>query len=204
MFLKSEKGLSEDARSAVSSLEQSNARINELMEKLLDRIKGRSVVRATSFELGDVIDPGVLGDGLAHADRRKVQIQGEVPGFRLQGDPEHLKAALENLLVNAVRAGARRVIVRPSFDGGLKRAVIRVEDDGPGIPPEKVETMFHPEAGSARGGGHGLGLPLSKRLVEVLGGELRLASTSEEGAVFEIVVPGIHSRTSGPPRKEAG
>jgi signal transduction histidine kinase len=68
-------------------------------------------------------------------------------------------------------------------------AVVRVIDNGPGLPKRTLENMFVPFAGSTRAGGAGLGLPIARELIRVQGGDLELASTSEAGASFLIRLP---------------
>jgi signal transduction histidine kinase len=203
MILKADSNLSDESREAVESLERGNSRCNELIDNLLGVIQGRTSQKDTTFNLRDVLDGDALVGGLAPADRRKLKVVGRVPEFEIDGNPEHLKSAISNLLMNALQAGSEEIRIRASFDGGMKRALVTVEDDGPGIPDDLREGLFLPEAAGRGGEGHGLGLPLAKRLVEVLGGDLRLVETGERGTTFEIVVAGRHIPTSSPPERRA-
>jgi signal transduction histidine kinase len=98
------------------------------------------------------------------------------------GDPEFLLRCFDNLLRNAVQAGARQVEVGTEERGAWVTVTLR--DDGPGLPPKALENMFVPFSGSARAGGTGLGLPIAKELVEALGGDLRLTESGKGGAAF--------------------
>jgi signal transduction histidine kinase len=66
-----------------------------------------------------------------------------------------------------------------------------VRDQGPGIPPDALERIFEPfeRFDPLSGEGTGLGLPVSRRLAEVLGGRLEVESTLKHGAVFTLTLP---------------
>jgi signal transduction histidine kinase len=111
----------------------------------------------------------------------------------LTADETRLKQILINTLTNAVKftpAGGS-AIIRASLGGGGE-AVLRVEDTGIGIAPEdqaRVLEPFQQVAGQNAAQGTGLGLPLTKRLVELHGGTLRLFSAPGVGTVVEIRLP---------------
>jgi len=107
--------------------------------------------------------------------------------FIFAADPELLTRALDNLVRNAAQAGATTVRLDVAREKDM--AVVRVIDNGPGLPKRTLENMFVPFAGSARAGGAGLGLPIARELIRVQGGDLELASTSEAGASFLIRLP---------------
>jgi signal transduction histidine kinase len=75
--------------------------------------------------------------------------------------------------------------------------MLEIGDDGPGMPLETQRNLFTPSASD--GTGHGLGLPLSKRLVELLGGELSLKKTDSSGTKFLVRLSGRHVPTTMPP-----
>jgi signal transduction histidine kinase len=107
----------------------------------------------------------------------------------VQGDPVLLEWAVEVLTKNAIDALAGRGgIVRLSAEAGAEDAVvIRVADNGPGVPRELRSRVFEPGF-STKKSGWGIGLSLAKRIVEENhGGKLSLAS-SEQGAAFEIIL----------------
>ena len=67
--------------------------------------------------------------------------------------------------------------------------VLRISDNGPGVPERAQSRLFQPFSGSTRPGGTGLGLAISQELAQANGGSLTLSSTSAEGAVFELRLP---------------
>ena len=115
------------------------------------------------------------------------------PSVSFRTDPVRLQQILVNLLSNAVRhspAGARVLLaVRPN--GSTIQFL--VADEGPGVPPEALERIFEPfeRFDPHSGAGTGLGLPVSRRLAEVLGGHLEVQSASTQGATFILELP-IH------------
>jgi signal transduction histidine kinase len=104
-------------------------------------------------------------------------------------DPVRVRQVIRNLLTNAMRYGGTNVIVSFGTDEGL--AYLDVHDDGHGIPAHDLEAVFEPygRAASSRTvpGSVGLGLTLSKRLSELMGGSL--SYVAGEGCTFRLTVP---------------
>jgi signal transduction histidine kinase len=112
----------------------------------------------------------------------------------VMGDRQRLKQILLNLLSNAVkynRQGGRVELVCGPADGDRMRVAVR--DTGPGIPPDALGQLFVPfeRLGSEQTGveGAGLGLPLSKRLAEAMGGTLEVSSSAGQGSTFWVELP---------------
>lgn len=101
---------------------------------------------------------------------------------KVQADPTALHDALSNLLDNARRHARMAVSVAMSLEDGM--AVVRIEDDGPGVPPEDGERIFDRFASLDGKGGSGLGLPIARGVARMHGGDLVYA----EGA-FVLRVP---------------
>ena len=104
----------------------------------------------------------------------------------LETRPTWLRRALRNLIDNALRYGQR---ARVSLLREENRAVVLIEDDGPGIPESEIETMMDPftrgdPSRNTTTGGAGLGLALARAIADQHGGALRMANrTSAAGAV---------------------
>ena len=129
------------------------------------------------------------------AESQGVAIVAEaVPDVLVNAAPVAAKVALTNILDNAVKfspAGARvRVAVTAAHD----EAVIAVSDAGPGVSPEEAERLFEPfyrgKASHATGAaGVGLGLAISRVLVQRQGGRISLNGSGPEGATFSVHLP---------------
>ncbi len=115
----------------------------------------------------------------------ELRVTGE--GIPLNADPELLTRTVDNLVRNAAQAGATLVTLESART--QDQAVIRISDNGPGLPKRTLDNLFVPFAGSTRAGGAGLGLPIARELIRVQGGDLELVSTSSAGTTFEIKLP---------------
>lgn len=106
-------------------------------------------------------------------------------------DASRVEQILINLLGNAIKYAPGQSAVRVSIAPGSERVVYRVEDDGPGVPPADVERIFdiYVTKTDEETRGLGLGLPISRRLARLLGGELRAVSRRGEGGCFILEVP---------------
>ena len=129
-----------------------------------------------------------------------VRLETGIPrAEQVQADPDQLHRILANLLRNAREAiesapregESGRVAVSVARAGGA--SVIRLADNGPGVPERAQKKLFQPFAGSARRGGTGLGLAIARELAHAHGGDVTLASTGPEGSVFELRLPGAPS-----------
>ncbi len=123
---------------------------------------------------------------------------GESLPKQLSGDPGRVRQVLLNLVGNALKftqVGMIRLSVRRVAAGdGIDLIEYLVEDSGPGIPPEKLSLIFESftqaDSSNARKyGGAGMGLAISRRLAELLGGSLSAANRPEGGAVFSLRLP---------------
>jgi signal transduction histidine kinase len=108
-------------------------------------------------------------------------------------DPAAFDIILDNLVENAVSFARTRVTVSVGLDGSGSRAVVAVEDDGHGMPPEHLGRVFDRfftwRPGEDRGRHTGLGLSLALALARAEGGEITAANGSGGGGRFMLSVP---------------
>ncbi len=127
-----------------------------------------------------------------------LDIAPDVP--RVRGHHDALAAALSNVLINAVEAcgEAGRIAVRVSEAraGGGRSVLISVADDGCGIPPEKLATIWEPYI-TNKPGGTGLGLAIARQTVLAHGGHVAGTSAPGEGTRIDIVLPIAQPQAAG-------
>lgn len=120
----------------------------------------------------------------------EVEIRGEAL-HPFQGRPQALKRCLANLLENAVRYGGN---CRVQVEDGPRELAIRIDDDGPGIPEERLEQMFEPfrrgeDSRNKETGGVGLGLAIARNLARAHGGDVTLENRPEGGLRASVRLP---------------
>jgi Na+/proline symporter/nitrogen-specific signal transduction histidine kinase len=176
-------------------------RLSRLVNQVLDMAKiesGQGEWRNDEIDLRALIAHAVRTTSQLFAERGAVvtveQPPADVPVPALRADRDRLLQVLINLLSNAAKfvpEGRGRVTVRLAADA--RAATIEVRDNGPGVPPEQQQLVFEKfrQGGSAthRPQGTGLGLPISRRIVEHVGGRMWLESTPEQGATFAFELP---------------
>ncbi|MFN3521857.1 MAG: sensor histidine kinase [Phenylobacterium sp.] len=130
------------------------------------------------------------------------------PRAQVLADPDQLHRILANLMRNARQAieldAERQGLpgeVQVSLEQAGEVSVVRVADNGPGVPERARERLFQPFAGSSRPGGAGLGLAIARELAQGHGGELALAETGPQGTVFELRLPGSPGPAPAPRRR---
>jgi signal transduction histidine kinase len=151
-----------------------------------------------SRPLKPIIEPTIIAnlfDGLAslvmeEARRKSVTIRLDVPEELplVDTDEELLQSAMLNLVLNAIQAasGPEEVILRAHRQGD--RIVMEICDQGPGIPEDQRDAVFDIFF-TTKEGGTGLGLPISRRIIEGLGGTLELVPKPQPGSCFRASLP---------------
>ncbi len=122
---------------------------------------------------------------------------GGVSDFRFLTNAETLKVVIGRLLSNAAEAAGRRPVNKPQIAvsasvvgaGDSRRILIRVQDNGTGLEPSVSEAIFEPFISVKADVGAGLGLPLARHAVELLGGTLSLEDIPGGGAAATIALP---------------
>ncbi len=106
----------------------------------------------------------------------------------VMADPVRLTQVLVNLVINAMQAIERngRITVRLSTSEGM--VAVEVDDSGPGIPPERLASIFDPYF-TTKEEGHGLGLWIAQQIIVAHRGSLTAQNATPRGAVFRIALP---------------
>jgi signal transduction histidine kinase len=155
----------------------------------VERIVADVAVASIRFEA--VVPASLVRDAVAAAVLRGARVEANVAAdlVPIQGDPQRLRQALDNLIANAVsHSGSLGAVVVGASAGESLR--ITVSDAGVGIPLEQQEHIFEVGVRLDPGtGGSGIGLALTRAIVEGHGGALLVASVPGEGASFTMALP---------------
>lgn len=204
--------LDPEQREFVETIQRSGDLLVRLLGDILDlsRIEaGRMVVERVAFDPGallreivELVRPRAVEKGLA----LDLDLDPALPA-RLGGDPVRLRQVLLNLVGNAVKfTAAGRVVVSVRREQDSARFTIA--DTGIGIAPDVLGGLFRPftqadASTTRRFGGSGLGLSISKGLVERMGGTIGADSTPGQGSTFWFTLPLLEPATPAAPAPAA-
>lgn len=193
---KTAEGAEQAAQEVYEGTERTITLLNNFLDlSRLDAGKVRPVWR--EVEPAGEVQRVLTGFGPAAEDKRiSFKLEAPVGHVALETDPVRLQQILVNLLSNAVRHSPAGGCIHLGLRNHSQTVEFEVSDEGPGIPLEIQERIFEPfeRFDPHSGVGTGLGLPVSRRLAEVLGGQLTVASVPGKGAVFTLRLP-IKPRT---------
>lgn len=124
------------------------------------------------------------------AKRSEVQLELDQPEdeLQVQGDERQLVQALLNLGINAIEACDSGQTVRVEVTDGQGAVLVRIRDQGRGMDDELLAKIFDPFF-TSKEGGTGLGLSLTKKIIDGHGGEISVSSTPGHGSVFTVEFP---------------
>jgi signal transduction histidine kinase len=185
------------ARRQVAVIRRSAARMNRLIHDLLDmaRIRaGKLVVVPVETDAAGLLDEAVHLEDLAAEDKGiRLERAGALAPILAPLDRDRIQQVLTNLLGNALKftpAGGRVTAALAGIPGGVR---FEVADTGPGVAPVDAERVFEAywTRGHTRASGAGLGLFISRGIVEAHGGRMGLTSTPGGGATFWFELPGV-------------
>lgn len=176
-----------EAREYLRMIVKESDRLDQVVENFLD------FARPLTPRLKEVQVSQLVEDIVKTANAAgKGGIECETNGSPvLSADPELIRTALGNIIRNAVQAagenGKVRVTVRQD-EGSRGQVAIDVEDDGPGVPKDKLEEIFQPFM-TTKTRGTGLGLAIAMRIAEGHGGEIKVKNLEPHGARFTLLLP---------------
>jgi two-component system OmpR family sensor kinase len=191
-----------DMDAMFAALERQTTRLCALLDDLLEAGRtGHATV--DQREAVDLVD--VIADALEAAPAPPgvtVTVDGSPPALPVLANRASLARVIVNLLSNAYHHGGPNIVVEDRV-GDQGKGVVELRDDGPGVPAGLVSTMFEPFIrggdggdGRSRPAGNGLGLALSREIVESFGGRIDYQGLEPHGARFIVTLP------SAPPPSE--
>ena len=173
-----------------------------IISDILDLSKieaGKLEIETVSFDLWQAIEEIVQGFAY-HANQKGIElachIAAEVP-FLVRSDPTRLKQVLNNLLNNALKfTSVGQIVVRAAVEQDLGHDVLirfEVTDSGIGIPADQIDRLFRSfsqvdSSTTRKYGGTGLGLTISKNLVQLMGGQIGVESQPDQGSTFSFTI----------------
>jgi signal transduction histidine kinase len=176
-------------------LERQSVRLDRLVEDLLDTARieaGRMELKAAPVELGVLVREACeLHRTVSPVHTLEVALP---PGpLQVECDAHRISQVLHNLLSNALKYSPAGGTVRVRVRVQQAQAVVEVEDPGLGIAPEELPLLFQPfrRTSATRQSipGVGLGLWVSRRIIEAHGGRLEVESTPGTGSLFRLQLP---------------
>jgi signal transduction histidine kinase/DNA-binding response OmpR family regulator len=195
-LLNRETSLTQTQKENLGIINRSGEHLLSLINDVLDLAKiesGKMILNPTDIDLYAVLD--LIEEMLAiRAESKGLQFIFEkadtLPQF-IKTDDKKLRQILINLLGNAIKfTSSGSVILRVDWaDAPQPTLQFTVEDTGLGIAPEEMDTLFdafvQTEAGRQSQQGTGLGLPITKRFIEMMGGNITVASRLGQGTTFK-------------------
>ncbi len=195
--------LSDEQREYLDALKSSADSLHAIVNDILDfsKIEANKLdIETVRFDPRRLISAGLVPFNIWASNKGlklEWSIEPDVPE-ELIGDPGRLRQVLLNLVGNAVKftTNGQVTVLVAAHQIGRERVelVVDVNDTGPGIPLSRREIIFdsftqEDDSSTRRHGGTGLGLTISKRLVELMGGSIHVESEVGQGSTFSIGVP---------------
>jgi two-component system, OmpR family, sensor histidine kinase TctE len=181
----------EDALQAIRAGVRDGIRlVNQLLTLFVAEAAAHAGQRQAEVDLADVVKR-VLEESAAAAQAKAIDLGFEQRGGALvRGAPSMLHELVANLVDNAIRYTPRGGVVTAAIEGAAERVTLRIEDNGPGIPPEQRERVFERfyrlhDDGS---GGSGLGLPIVREIAAASRARVELSAPPRgSGLVVSVV-----------------
>lgn len=175
----------------LDSAEQAISLINDLLDlSRLDEDRLKPVIR--EIDCGGVVRQA-LSRVTPSAEGKSVRLEADIPEAvpLCRTDPHRVEQILINVLVNAIRHTPAGSTVTVCLRSAPPHVEFEVQDQGPGVSADEIERIFdvYQTKAGEEGKGSGLGLPLSRRLARLLGGELLALAETGAGGRFVLKLP---------------
>ena len=185
-------------REFVEILQKEVARLDEVVANYLNFARTNRV-QMKPVDLSEVLQStlALLRVKMGRAEI-KTEVQVPTKPIEILGDEHLLREALLNLILNAIAAMPHGGTLRIRFETNKNSVLLFLRDSGVGIPESKMKEIFRPFF-TTRKSGTGLGLPISKRIIEKHGGTLQIESREGEGTEVKISLPAkeVNRKNSG-------
>ena len=183
MMLLENTSLTDKQKEMLGNMEKSSQTLTSLIENILDISKlekGLLKLNKKVFNLKNCADQ-VVKELYAVAQNKNIKIENKIsPKIKVNGDEQLLKRVFSNLISNALKFTEKGQIVL-SYNKGQ----VRIKDSGQGIAPTDLPKIFEKyNKGNSKEKGYGLGLNISRHIIEAHGGKIEAQNNKEGGASF--------------------
>jgi two-component system, OmpR family, sensor histidine kinase CssS len=182
-------GVVEEQDKAISIIIEESKRLSDLVEDLLFLSKIEALNEQFNLEEVDIVyiiqSSIERVSGISIKNKKTIKFSSDYSTFILQGDEEKLTRAVINILANCLRYSEESIEV--SLEKEDSKVIIIIEDDGPGFDEEEIGSIFD-RFFKGKGGNYGLGLTITKSIIEKHGGSVVAENNIKGGARFKIVL----------------
>jgi len=193
LFLEHDPPDIDEVRVILADIRHDDQRAGSVIDRLRALLKRRNFAPRALSVSDELANVAALARSDSSSRKVRLEIDAAPDLPAVMCDPVHLQQVLLNLIINAmdaaesVQAARRRVTVR-ARSRGASEIEVAVSDSGPGIPPESLGRLFEPFF-TTKGDGMGIGLSISRTLIEAQGGRIWAENNAGEGATFRFTLP---------------
>lgn len=166
-----------------------SGRIDEILDLARGEV-GILTIECSPFNINELVE-GVASSFKLRAENNKqllkLKLDGTIP--LAMAESRRIKQVLMNLIDNAIKYSGERSTITLTTGILNNKLVVMVQDDGPGIPKQRQQDVFIPYRYTNNLSGLGIGLALSKRIVELHGGKIWVVANQGSGCAFYFTVP---------------
>jgi C4-dicarboxylate-specific signal transduction histidine kinase len=184
-----------EARAAANRAVEGATRASGVIARIRSLIN-KTPPQQAPVQLNEVIEE-TMAVVSGQASQSQVTVSTELKSGlpEVLGDRVQLQQVILNLIINGIEAMAtvtsrpRQLLIRSQFDQNERQVRVSVEDTGVGVSAEKMARLFEPFF-TTRSQGIGMGLPISRSIIEAHGGRLWVESIIDDGSIFHFTLPG--------------
>lgn len=164
-------------------------RMQGMINELLDFARGEVRLNLQTVNLESFLQ-GIVENFEPEAKRKNIELRCDC-GYHdtVVVDPGRIERGIDNIVRNAMQAVDRNGHLRIATQKMDNHVAILIEDDGPGIPEDLLDKLFEPFVSHGKREGTGLGLAVTKKVVEEHGGEIQVTTEQGVGTTFKLLLP---------------
>ncbi len=190
-------------QSSLQRVELEAVRMERMISELLEIFRfesGMQKLQKTEVDLKGLLT-GIVGDVLFEKHEAKLHLEMPEDAVVVDGQLELLQRAIDNVIRNAVKYGPENGVVAIELQHSARtgEVILEVQDQGQGVEPQELEQIFRPFVRGRRASqvdGHGIGLAMTKHIVEAHGGFVNATNLNPHGFMIRIHLPEKHEAPS--------